>query len=1236
VTTSYTYATTLASPYNDELLTATSPNGGVNYVGYSSTGMVQYTIPAVGSFYYATNYTYTLNNCPTNSDCVQGSTPQVTTIAYPDGEVDVDTFAQAQITQAQFGDSATPDADTNTWDFTYTEPTAANQDGPIIETVNGPNSLTATIATDADGNVTSYTDPNGNVTTSMYNDTGGNDLDELCWTAPPGATVPTSCTPTSPPPGVASYTYDSYGDVLSSTDPMGNTTHMGYYSNQSLCWTAEPTVTSSGSQCASTTAGPSGYAPTGATIYSYDTYGNVISQTVAASSGATVAATTTSAYDADDELLFTVPPDGQSLGNNTSSNPFATVYSYWASGQKATVDAPFTATAKKLTYYTYDGDGNVTVESDPTGTTTNAYNLADQLCWSYRSTAAYSGGSCSSPPAYGTGSPHSSGPTLYAYVANTNIPAAVTDPDGNTTSYTYADKRFPSKNTETELSTVSANPQPNITSYSAHDDFGNTCVSGPIALSTAETCSWVSGDTSQTYNGEGQLVSSETATGNGTNYGYGNSAFPTSPTVYYENMSSSTYIFKLFSYNADGQMTQSQNYSSPNDYVSIGYDTDGRICYEAPVSTAASCSTIPTGTGVTTFGYNAANERIAMSDNYADGAFPPQLTSLYFYDLSGNLTKAIDDNGQTTSYSYDDGNDVTCVSYQAVSGSTCASGPSSTNSVVDDGYNSAGQLSSTTDWLGNTITFSGYNAQNEVGAITYPASTGESVSYKYDAAGDYLGTAYSGSLIPGLSGSDSSSPNANDQVGSSTSLGGFSSPSDTYNSYDEVQTATNPAVSGMGSLSGANTYTYNADGDLTGNLPPGSGESTIASTYNEGDELTSVSNPNNPASTQYQSLGYTNDGQRCVSEVGSTASNNLNCASTAPTGSIGYGWNDYGQMCWSGVTTTPSATCSSPPAGATTYTYDGNGLRMKSISSAGTKTFAWNTVSGNGMPEDLSDGTNSYVYGPLLFGGTAPVEQINATTNTASFITSTPSGVQAIFKGGTSPTLEELAAYSAWGVQTIQSGTAISPFGFVGGYLDSSGLEFLINRYYDPSTSQFLGVDPDLAETGQPYSYSGDDPLNSEDPLGLETEKQFLEYLSTAGKDVVAYFEEENFLSKLAVAEYVTGVYQVESAQWVVSHKDYFYFAPVVIGVATLITGAAASTCADGCPALAFWTYIVSQVGVESYAGQKLQDQLEFDAEYDPNPTTRQLASFEVKLISILDPIDDIHTGIEIARGPEG
>ena len=78
-----------------------------------------------------------------------------------------------------------------------------------------------------------------------------------------------------------------------------------------------------------------------------------------------------------------------------------------------------------------------------------------------------------------------------------------------------------------------------------------------------------------------------------------------------------------------------------------------------------------------------------------------------------------------------------------------------------------------------------------------------------------------------------------------------------------------------------------------------------------------------------------------------------------------------------------------------------------------------------------------------------------------------------------------MALYSNFGIQTIVSGTKVTPFGFQGSYSDSTGLVYLINRYYDPVTDEFLSIDPDVADTGQPYVFADDNPLNSADPQGL-------------------------------------------------------------------------------------------------------------------------------------------------------
>jgi len=40
------------------------------------------------------------------------------------------------------------------------------------------------------------------------------------------------------------------------------------------------------------------------------------------------------------------------------------------------------------------------------------------------------------------------------------------------------------------------------------------------------------------------------------------------------------------------------------------------------------------------------------------------------------------------------------------------------------------------------------------------------------------------------------------------------------------------------------------------------------------------------------------------------------------------------------------------------------------------------------------------------------------------------------------------------------------------------------NRYFDPTTDQFLSIDPNINSTGQAYVFENDNPANGTDPLG--------------------------------------------------------------------------------------------------------------------------------------------------------
>jgi RHS repeat-associated protein len=79
----------------------------------------------------------------------------------------------------------------------------------------------------------------------------------------------------------------------------------------------------------------------------------------------------------------------------------------------------------------------------------------------------------------------------------------------------------------------------------------------------------------------------------------------------------------------------------------------------------------------------------------------------------------------------------------------------------------------------------------------------------------------------------------------------------------------------------------------------------------------------------------------------------------------------------------------------------------------------------------------------------------------------------------------------------------------------------VINRYYDPTTDQFLSIDPVVAQTDQPYVFTNDDPLNAEDPLGLGNKQAKLRLVTKAYSVPVGVLGEiivKNVVGKLEIA----------------------------------------------------------------------------------------------------------------------
>jgi RHS repeat-associated protein len=123
--------------------------------------------------------------------------------------------------------------------------------------------------------------------------------------------------------------------------------------------------------------------------------------------------------------------------------------------------------------------------------------------------------------------------------------------------------------------------------------------------------------------------------------------------------------------------------------------------------------------------------------------------------------------------------------------------------------------------------------------------------------------------------------------------------------------------------------------------------------------------------------------------------------------------------------------------------------------------------------------TNSYIYGPAGI----PVEQVSS-GGTVTYLHHDQQGSVRLLTGSAG-TVTGKCTYGAYGGPTCE-GTTTSPLGYDGQYTSSdTGLVYMRARAYDPTTAQFLRVDPLVGFTLAHYNYVDDNPLNGSDPSGL-------------------------------------------------------------------------------------------------------------------------------------------------------
>ena len=222
-------------------------------------------------------------------------------------------------------------------------------------------------------------------------------------------------------------------------------------------------------------------------------------------------------------------------------------------------------------------------------------------------------------------------------------------------------------------------------------------------------------------------------------------------------------------------------------------------------------------------------------------------------------------------------------------------------------------------------------------------------------------------------------------------------------------------------------------------------------------------------------------------------------STTSPLSSTSLTWqSSSGRLvCVNTAGTTCSTT--SPSATTTLYSYDADGHRTASSNNGVTNAFIWDT----GASQLLADSTHDYVY---LQGSVSPDLQINLATGTVDLLiqdqNANTRGVVQVTGANSAlnGTIVNYTDYDAYGNAITQSGGSINPggmsnggvstdistsFAFGAGYWDASNLTYLVHRYLDNETGQFISVDPLVDHTRQAYVYAGDEAISQLDVMGL-------------------------------------------------------------------------------------------------------------------------------------------------------
>jgi RHS repeat-associated protein len=514
----------------------------------------------------------------------------------------------------------------------------------------------------------------------------------------------------------------------------------------------------------------------------------------------------------------------------------------------------------------------------------------------------------------------------------------------------------------------------------------------------------------------------------------------------------------------------------------------------------------------TTFTYDADNEPIKVKE-------PNGASTETGYDTMGRVTSQTDGNKHTTSYVRDYLGDITQVKDPL-------------GRLTFNEYNRLGDLTKVTD-AEEHITSYTYDPASRLTEVTYSDEKTPAVKYEYDADGNRTemtdgtsSTTYAYDLldrqVQSTAGHGEKTGYEYDLAGQQTKLTypSGSQITRTYDNAGRLQSVTDPSKN-------TTTFTYDPNSNLITTVYPKGTNEQDKTTYNNADQQTKITIAGSGVKA-LASLTYTrdNDGQiktttttglpgeekashaydtnNRLEKSGSTtyaydsADNPTTLGSNTSvydaanelktSGTNTYGYNRIGERVTNTTKSGQTTTYAYDEAGNliqvksptlnVNYAYNGDGLRVSQTKGKTASYTTWDTHAG--LPVILSDEKNTYIYGP----DDLPIEQIQTGKGTVLYLHHDQQGSTRLFTS-TTGTVEGTSTYNAYGNTTATKGTATTPLGYDSQYTDTdTGLIYLRARAYDPTTAQFLSVDPLATLTRTPYTYAADNPLNYTDPTG--------------------------------------------------------------------------------------------------------------------------------------------------------